>query len=359
MADEKELAKIRAKLDAADEQLVDALEARAQAVKSYVALREEHPDTYFALPSAADVVQRALDRAKSFPPERLEQTIREVLGACAEMVAPVMVSLVGPEGGFAHLAARRHFGSGAKIEAKESIAEVFEDVERKRTSYGVVPFETSSDGAVAETVDELNQGEARICAEVTVPCNYDLVSKTGNATDVEKIYATATAAAACEHTLKRDYPRAAILDVRSGLIAAELAREDHGAGAIVAGSSQEDPFGLRRVKERIEDRTGVETRYVIIGHERPPRTGKDRTILGLAVGEDPGSLYHALQPFAERGINLTRIESRPVRGTSWRYLFILELDGHVTDRSVLTAVDEVRSVSRHLKIFGSYPRPMG
>jgi chorismate mutase/prephenate dehydratase len=141
-------------------------------------------------------------------------------------------------------------------------------------------------------------------------------------------------------------------------VGADLAREDHGAGAIVAGWSDDDPRGLRRVKERIEDRAGVDTRFVVVGHERPAKTGKDRTILGLAVGDDPGSLYHALQPFADRGINLTRIESRPARGTSWRYLFILELDGHVTDRSVLTAVDEIRGASRHLKILGSYPRPV-
>jgi chorismate mutase/prephenate dehydratase len=359
MADETELAKIREAIQAADAELVDALEARARAVRRYVALREENPEIYFALPSAADVVQRALDRAKEFPLDRLEQVVREVLGACAEMVAPVKVSLVGPEGGFAHVAARRHFGSSAQVQAKETVAEVFEDVERKRCSYGVVPFETSSDGAVAETIDALAQSESRICAELSVSCTYDLVSKTGNAGDVEKIYATAAAAAACEHTLKRDFPRAAILDVRSGLVGAQLAEEDHGAAAVVAGWDDDDPKGLRRVAERIEDRTGVETRFVVIGHERPVKTGQDRTILALAVGDDPGSLYHALQPFADRGINLTRIESRPARGASWRYLFVLELDGHVTDRSVLTAMDEVRGASRHLKVLGSYPRPAG
>src|SRR5690606_24165956 len=96
---------------------------------------------------------------------------------------------------------------------------------------------------------------------------------------------------------------------------------------------------------------------VVIGQERPTRTGQDRTMLALAVGDAPGSLYRALQPFADRGINLTRIESRPARGTSWRYLFIVELDGHMTDRSVLTAVEEVRAASRHVKLLGSYPRP--
>lgn len=357
MADDKELAKIREALDAADAELVAALDARARAVKRFVKLRESQPEAYHALPASAEVVQRALERATDFPREPLANALREVLGACAEMVAPVRVSILGPEGGFAHVAARRHFGSSAAIEAADSIRAVFDDVERKRVSFGLVPFETSSDGAIAETIDRLSQSESRICAEITVQNDYHLVSKTGNATDVEKIYATAAATAACETTLKREFPRAALLDVRSGLVGTQLANEDHGAAAIVAAWSEDDPHGMRLVKERIEDRVDVETRFVVIGHERPRRTERDRTILGIAVGDEPGSLYTALQPFAERGINLTRIESRPARGVSWRYLFIVELDGHVTDRSVLTAVDEVRGASRHLKILGSFPRP--
>lgn len=358
MADEKdEFARVRAAAEEADRQLVGALDARAKAVQDFIALRERVPDAYYALPSTADVVQLALESVKHFPRDALELALREVLGACTRMMAPVRVAVLGAEGGFAHVAARRHFGSSALFEAHDGVAEVFDDVARKRSSFGVVPFETSSDGALSATLDALVVNDARICAEITIPCTYDLVSKTGNQADVEKIYATGAAIAACEIGLKRDFPRAALLDVRSGLVAAQLAAEDHGAAAVVAGWSEEDPQGLRRVRERIEDRTNVETRFVVIGHEHPAKTGQDRTVLALAVGEGPGSLHHALQPFAERGINLTRIESRPARGASWRYLFILELDGHVTDRTVLTAVEEVRAVSRHVKVLGSYPRP--
>lgn len=355
--DQSEFAKIRAALEQADEQLVRALDARAEAVKAFVALRERAPDTYYSLPTAAEVIQRALESARSFPRDALELALREVLGACARIIAPVRVAVVGPEGGFAHVAARRHFGASAEVSTYDSIAAVFDEVERKRASYGVVPLESSTDGSVADTLDALATSEARICAELTLPCNYDLVSSTGNAGDVEKIYGTNAAIAACEAGLRREFPRATILDVRSGLVAAQLAAEDHGAAAIVAAFREEDFPGLRRVRERVEDRAGVETRFIVIGHDRPPKTGHDRTVLALAVGDAPGSLHRALQPFADRGINLTRIESRPARGANWRYLFVLELDGHMTDRSVLTAVEDVRATSRHVKLLGSYPRP--
>jgi prephenate dehydratase len=80
-------------------------------------------------------------------------------------------------------------------------------------------------------------------------------------------------------------------------------------------------------------------------------------MLAMAPGDDPGALHRALQPFADREINLTRIESRPSTGTSWRHVFFIEMDGHVTDRSVLTAVEELRRIARYAKVLGSYPRP--
>lgn len=357
MADDKELARIREALEAADAGLVEALEARAKAIEALLELRQREPDTYFALPSAAEVVEKALARAERFPKEPLERALREVLGASASMLAPTHVAIPGPQGGFAEVAARHHFGSSARIEVLAGVPRVFEEVERKRVSFGVVPFETSTDGALTATIDALSSSDTRICAEITIPCTYDLVSRTGNAGDVENVYGTSDALLACAGSLARELPKAKTLDVRSAAVAKDLAAEDHGAAAVVAGWTEHDPGPLRRVRARVEDQDGVETRFVVIGHEKPRRTGKDRTILGLAVRDEPGSLYHALQPFADRGINLTRIESRPVRGRSWRYLFIVELDGHVTDRAVLTAVEDVRAASRYLRVLGSFPRP--
>ncbi|MEZ4340727.1 MAG: prephenate dehydratase domain-containing protein [Sandaracinaceae bacterium] len=357
MADERELARIREALETADAELVDALERRAAAIEALLALKQREPETYFALPSVAEVVDKALTRAERFPKEPLERALREVLGASASMLAPTRVAIPGPQGGFAEVAARRHFGSSAELEVLSGVPRVFEEIERKRASFGVVPFETSTDGALTATIDALSASDARICAEITMGCSYDLVSSTGNAGDIENVYGTSDALVACAETLARELPKAKVLDVRSAAVARELAVEDHGAAAIVAGWSENDPGGLRLVRSRIEDQDGVETRFVVIGHDKPRRTGKDRTLLGLAVKDEPGSLYQALQPFADRGINLTRIESRPVRGRSWRYLFIVELDGHVTDRAVLTAVEDVRAASRHLKVLGSFPRP--
>ena len=196
----------------------------------------------------------------------------------------------------------------------------------------------------------------RIGGELTLPSSYQLLSATGNAGDVDKVYGAPAALSACERFLRSRFPRATVLDVHSGEAAAQFAAADHGAAAIGTAILAE-LHELRAVQTRIEDAAGVETRYAVLGKELPSRTGRDRTVLAMAVHDDPGALYASLEPFASRNINLTRLESRPAHGAAWRYLFFVELDGHVTDRPVLTAVEELRTISRHVKVLGSYPRP--
>lgn len=356
MSDSKgRIAGIRAALESADTDLVRALDARARAVRDYVALRDADPSGFFALPSSAEVVARARELRKEFPPAGLESVVREVLSVCAEMVAPIGVAVVGPTGGFAHGAGRKLFGSRATFEAFATVPEVFAAIERGAVSYGVVPLENSTDGALSATLSGLATGSARITSELTMDGAYHLYSRTGNAADIEKVYGAGSAFTACAHALKTDFPRATQLDVRSGMVAAQLAKDDHGAAALGPDLLAEVE-GLRIVRRNLEDGP-VRIRFVVLGREAPRRTGHDRSVLALSLSEAPGSLYAALQPFAERGINLTRLESRRVTGGTELEFFFVELDGHVSDRPVLTAIEEVKAKSRHVRVLGSYPRP--
>lgn len=351
-----ELARIRLALEAADQALVAALDARARAVKDVVALRARDREGYYALPRDQEIVDRVKSLAREFPLPALEPVLREILSACASITAKVQVVYLGPEGGLAHVAARRHFGASAELRPVDGVGAVVEEVARARANFGIVPLETSSDGAVTATLDALASTEVKICAELTLPVRYHLMSKTGNVTDIEKIYASSAAIGACERYLRTQFPRAMVMDVPSSAMGAQLASGDHGAAA-VGTEVVAELAGLRIIRESIQDETGVETRFAVIGSELPARTGTDRTVLALAVHDKPGALLKALGPFAERSVNLTRLESRPAHGAAWRYLFFVELDGHVTDRNILTAIEELRSVSRHVKILGSYPRP--
>ncbi len=356
MSDHDELARIRAAVEHADDALAAALDARARAVRSFVELRERDPGGFYALARGPDVFGRVRERVREFPSASVEPVLREVLSACDALVRPLRVGYAGAEGGLAHEAARRHFGAAAELVAVEDVAATVDRVARGEARFGVVPLETSVDGAVSATLDALAAADVSVTAELVVPVSFHLASRTGNAADFDKIYGTAIAHRQCERWLHASFPLVAIIDVPSLLVAAQFASEDHGAAAITTPMLAE-ACGLQFVREHIEDTRGVEVRFAIVGGEPPARTGADRTLLAVALHDSPGALYQALKPYAERGVNLTRLDTRPALGEPWRYVFFIELDGHASDRSVLSATEELRGASRWLKMLGSFPRP--
>ncbi len=357
MADRDEHEAILADLETADASLASALDARASAVQRLVALRQRQPDGFFRGPLDEVVLGRVRDALRVFPPKDVEPLVRELLGVSASLAAPRRIAFFGADGGFAHLAARRTFGEAATYESRESVAALLDEVRDERVSRAVLPLETSMDGVVTATLHGLTAvEEVRISGEVTVATSYHLFSPSGNAANVDKVYGAVPALGACEHYLQREHGRATILDVPSGAMAAKLARDDQGA-AVLGTELLGSLYGLTRIAERVEDEGEARTRYAIVGRDLVPRTGRDRTIVSLALRDEPGALYQSLAPFADRDVNLTRLESRPATRGPWRYVFYLEMDGHVSDRNLVTALEDVRATSRHVRILGSYPRP--
>ncbi len=351
------LRRITEALEEADRQLVEALNARAKAIHEFTALRKEEADEPVRLPKKATVVESARSMANEFPAASIEPVFREVLSACTELVTPDVVAYFGSPGDRAHAAARNYFGHAPSFRPKESVSSVFADVLHGHATFGVVPLETSTDGAITATLTGLVAMDVKLCAERTSPLRYQLLSQSGEAAQVLRIYGAAPAIAACERQLRSRYPDAILVDVQSGEAAAHFALGDDQCAALGSPLLKE-LHGLRLVEDRLEDDSDVVTRFGIVGNRLPGRTGQDRTVLAMAPGDEPGALHRALRPLADREINLTRIESRPAPGTEqWRHVFFLEMDGHITDRAVLTAVEELRRIARYAKVLGSYPRP--
>ncbi len=360
MADEHEAyVRARAALSEADRAIARALEARARAVRAIVALRAERPEAYLQLPRIeevlADVEVARSEAGRALPDAAIEPIYREILGACALLAAPLRVALAGLDPSLAAVAARKVFGSIVELVTRPSVEDALRAIERGEASCAVVPLETGSDGTSAATLFTLARSAGRIVGEVTIPNAYHLYSRTGNASDVEKIYATPIALTASSRSLERDFPSATVIEVRAASVAAELAAGDHG-GAAVATSDADAP-GLALVRSHVEDDGSLETRFVVVGREASRRTGRDRTVIVLELGEEPGSLYAALEPFARRGINLTRVESRRAPGSALGSTFFLEFDGHASDRAIVSVLDDVRGKSRLVKVLGSFPRP--
>jgi chorismate mutase/prephenate dehydratase len=353
-SDATEIERLRSMLEVADNALGEALDARAMAVKALADFKAGSPDTYLALRRDNEVIARMIERVQVFPRNAMRSVMTDVLSACTQMIAPVNIVYVGQEGGFGHLAARRQYGDSATLRPVDSAEQALSEVERGHASYAIVPFETSNDGAVTASLNLLARSDAKICAEVRVGRRFHLISQTGARDAVHKVYAAAGAITACEGFLRRSFPGALVIDVRNGVIAAQHAKEDAESAALATDLVAERA-GLTYVERTIEDTSDLETRYVAVGNDYPPRSGKDRTALAIALHDAPGVLIECLQPFADRKLNIFRLETRPARGWAFRYLILVEVDGHVTDRPVVSAIEQLRTSSRYVKVLGSYP----
>ena len=355
MADEKQdTERIRAALEASETALAEALDARARAVASFAALKASSPEAYLTLPRDHDVIGRMVERVQLFPKDAVRPVMTEIASACSRMSAPLEIAYVGQEGGFGYLAARKHYGISATLHAVDSAEDALSEVDRGHVSYAILAFETSHDGAVTSTLNLLARSDAKICAEIRIRRAFHLISQSGERDRVERIYASSSAIAACESYLSQRFPRAIVIDVRNGVIAAQHAKDDLTAAALTTELVAEQA-GLAYVERSIEDLSDLETRYVAVGDDFPPRTGHDRTAVALALHDAPGVLIDCLKPFSDRKLNIFRLETRPARGWAWRYLILLEVDGHITDRTILAAIEELRTSSRYVKVLGSYP----
>ena len=351
----QEFEKIRDAVEAADKALADALAARAKAVTELAALRARAADAYFTLPRDVDVLTRAVERVDGLPKEATRAVVREVLAACSSLIAPAQVVYAGQEGGLGNLAARTHFGAAAVVRSVESPEAMLSEIERGRASYGVLPFESSHDGAVTQTLNLLARSDIKVCAEIPIRRAFHLLSKSGDRAEIQKIYAATSALAACERYVAREFPNASVIDTRSHTLAAARAVAEPEAAALGTDLALGLP-GLTIIEKSVEDTPDLDTRYVALGNDYPPRTGRDRTAVAIALHDATGVLINCLKPFADRRINLYRLETRPARGWEFRYLILFELDGHITDRPVLSAIEELRAAGHYVKVLGSYPR---
>ncbi len=207
---------------------------------------------------------------------------------------------------------------------------------------------------MSSAIDAILAGGTQIRREIILPIEHCLMSNCA-LTDVERVYSHPQALAQCRDWLMEALPRAQLVHTASTTLAVREAMSDD-AGAAVGSSLASEIHGLDIVRERIQDHHENATRFVMIGTEDGGRTGDDRTTVTFRIDDDnaQGSLRRTLAAFD--GINLTRIESRPRRGKAWRYVFVVDLEGHRTDPDVAAALAALQTLGSDVQVLGSYPR---
>jgi chorismate mutase/prephenate dehydratase len=358
MSNDKDVQQYRRNIDRIDDEVLGLLNERSKNVIEIGKLKRQ-TDADANLHTArreAEIVERLMHQNTGpFPNDAIRSVYREIMSASLSLEGPQKVAYLGPRATFTHLAVVQKFGASAQYVAVNGIKDVFDEVERGRANFGVVPIENSTEGVVNHTLDMFIDSNLLIYGEVLQEVSHHLLSQNDRIEDIKKLYSHPHAIAQCRNWLETNLPSVPVVEVASTARAAELCADDPSAAAI-ASELAGQLYGLKVLKARIEDNINNFTRFLVLSQKPPERTGRDKTSVMISVKDRVGALYDLLRPFASHGINMTKIESRPSRRKAWEYLFFVDVEGHVEEDRVRKALEEVKSRVLFLKILGSYPQ---
>jgi chorismate mutase/prephenate dehydratase len=354
--DQAKLQQLRERIDALDDQILDLLNRRAEVVVEVGEAKRDKSGQYYVPSREKAIYERLTARNPGpFPDEGIRRVFREIISASLSLEQPLKVAFLGPQATYTHVAAMQQFGLSAQLVPLKNIAAIFDEVGRGRAGYGVVPVENSNEGVVSHTLDMFMSSELKIIAEILLPISHDLLNLSGEIKDVRRILSHPQALGQCRNWLEENLPDVPLTDISSTASAAQQAAEDASVAAI-ASEAAATLYGLRVVRHKIEDNPDNFTRFLVVGSEMQSASGNDKTSIMFSVNDEAGILYHMLEPFSKRDINLAKIESRPMKGRAWEYIFFLDMEGHIEEPRIASAVEELREHCQFLKVLGSYPK---
>jgi len=347
---------IRKKIDAIDNDILRLLKQRLQCALDIGKLKDETKRAKWDPLRERQIYERLLENNHEFFPHKpLRSIFHEIITTCRLSQKNIVVAYLGPEATFTHQAGVKYFGHSAEYRALESIDEVFAEVEKGRTAYGIVPVENSIEGAVFSTLDSFMKYRVQICGEIRLEISHNLVSKSGNLEDIQTVASHSQALAQCREWLRKNMPSVPTLPVFSTGAAAKMAANNPNIGAI-ASSLAIKTHQLQVAVKGIEDYRGNTTRFLVIGKKSPEYSGADRTSLLIGTMDRPGALNEILTVLSEANINLAKIESRPIKGKQWQYLFFLDMMGHIDEEKIKNGCEKIKTRCSYYDWLGSYPR---
>ena len=345
-----DIEKLRGEIDKLDDELAALVQRRAALAQKIGELKGGAPA--YRPERESEILRRIAAKSGPLAAERLLTVFREIISACRALEQSIRVSYLGPEGTFSEQAVRKHFGRAVEGVASASVDDAFRSAESGAAQFTVVPVENSTEGVVGRTLDLLLATPLRICGEVELRVQQNLLCRSDDIGSIKKIYSHAQSLAQTNGWLLQHLPRAERVPVTSNADAARRAAEEAGAAA-VAGEAAAERYGLKVLAKGIEDDPNNTTRFLVLGNLDPAPTGKDRTSLVMSAENKPGAVHALLTPLARHGVSMTRIESRPARARLWEYMFFIDVEGHQKEARVAAALAELKAP--YLKILGSYP----
>jgi chorismate mutase/prephenate dehydratase len=355
-----DLTPYREKIDLLDHQIVELLNQRLSLAADIGKLkRSKGGEIYVA--EREDAVMRKVSDLNQGPikNEALHAIYREIMSAAIALEKPMLIAYLGPEATNSHLAAMKKFGASVDYHPMPTIGDIFTAVEKGEADYAVIPIENSTEGSVRETLDHFVDSDLKIVAQIYTEITYAFISNAA-LDEVTRVYSKDQSLAQCRNWLARHAPHAQLIEASSTSRAVQIAKEEKGAAA-VANELAAQHHGVPILARNIQDKADNTTRFFVLGRKSSGAVGGRRDItsflisLGDEAASHSGALLKMLMPLAERGINLSKIESRPSKKRPWDYYFFIDVTGHYNDPEMKEALAELTKFCPLVKWLGSYP----
>ncbi len=272
------------------------------------------------------------------------------------VTSKLRVAFQGERGSYSHEATEKYFGENVAVEPCRTLRQVFHAIESRSVGFAIVPFENSYEGSINETHDLLAVTKSKVCGEVEVRVRHCLVASPGTRLSrIRTVYSHPQALAQCAGYLRRHRMEGVPSYDTAGSVKLVKAMRSSKVAAIASRRAAQ-LYSMQVLSEGVEDSGTNYTRFLILGRRNASRSGDDKTSIIFGVEHKPGSLYDALRVLSNRRVNLTKIESRPVKNTPWQYNFFVDFQGHVRDQACREALAELRKRTTFVKVLGSYAR---
>jgi len=348
------LPELRKAIDRLDAQIVQLLNRRTQRVLEVGQIKRKGGQEVYSPQREQAVLERVCQLNRGpLNADALRAVYREIMSTALAVEKPIAIAYLGPEATFTHQAAMKRFGVSLRYVPLKTIADVFNEVSKRRADFGVVPIENSTEGVVTHTLDMFVDSDLKIVSQIVLPVQHCLLSR-ATRRQIKKLYVHPQTLAQCRSYIQKNFPGAEIIETSSNARSAELASGDRRSGAI-AGLLAAEKYNLPVLEHDVQDSAGNATRFLVLGRECGPPSGHDRTSIMFCISDRVGALYTALTPFRRFRINMTKIESRPSKRKAWEYYFFVDIDGHAQERSAARALAQLAQQCVFVKVLGSYP----
>ncbi|PSM52232.1 chorismate mutase / prephenate dehydratase [Campylobacter blaseri] len=352
----KNIDELRESIDAVDNEIIELLSKRMEYVKKIGEIKQSSGQNIYRPERERAIINRLTSlNLRNLNKKAIEAIFFEIFSISRNIEKPQTIAFLGPYGTYSHQAAKSRFGSISSYMPLSNIEAVFKEVDNKNAKYGVVPIENNTEGGVGTTLDCLKEyPNVHIVAEIYMDIHHSFASSCENLENIKTIYSHPQGYNQCLKFLEdHDLMSTKFIATKSTALAAKEAYENKNTAAICSHIAA-NLYNLPIMFEKIEDNLANRTRFLILSDFKNEKTGDDKTSIMAQTDHTPGALSNLLNMFRNEGINLTKLESRPIKKKDFKTIFYIDFEGHIDDQKVKNILNLAEKIGNEIVWLGSY-----